>query len=586
MKANDLTFTLAGSGGDGVITTGDFIARAAAAEGVYCLAQQSYGPQIRGGESSIRVRLSSEKVESRGDYVDSLVVFSWKDYKRFLDEGELRDGALVMFEASDKEDFAPYLEGAKNLKVFAVPFKRIAQEEIGVPLTKNMVALGALAAVHGFDAEKLKAAIIRRYGKKRPEAAEKNVQAFEAGVAYVREHIRGSFLQLDYAPREKLVFLSGDEALAYGALQAGVRYYAGYPITPATPILHWLQKELPRFGGTVIQAEDEISAITQCLGASWSGVKAMTASAGPGLSLMMEALGLSGMAEIPLTVVNVQRVGPSTGIPSRAEQADLLQAIGGMHGDLPHAVFAPSDVEECFHVAASAVACSERYQMPAIVLSDQYIGERFEAIEASRLMGITPVERERPELEGGAVYERYASTASGVSPMALPGQRGGQHITSGLEHDESGAPTSSASVHQKMSEKRARKLQGVARDFDLYRVYGDPDAEVGLICWGSVKGAVQQAVKRAEAEGLRAAAYVPKLLYPLPQRSLGKFLAGKRKVVVLEMSLSGQFYHYLKGYAAGLPEDFRSVRRAGGNLFTVQEVLELIRTHVKAKVAA
>ncbi|CAN5570504.1 2-oxoacid:acceptor oxidoreductase subunit alpha [soil metagenome] len=586
MKTNDLTLTLAGSGGDGVITTGDFIARAVAADGVYCLAQQSYGPQIRGGESSIRVRMSSEPVGSRGDYVESLTVFSWKDYRRFLDEVSLRPGAVVLFEESDKEDFSSYLAGGEGLQLFPVPFKRIAQEEVGVPLTKNMVALGMLSAVHGFDADKLRAAITDKYGRKRPEAAEKNLQAFEAGAAHAREHIAGEFAVLDYLPRERLLFLSGDEALAYGALQAGVRYYAGYPITPATPILHWLQKELPRFGGTVIQAEDEISAVTQCLGASWSGVKSMTASAGPGISLMLEALGLSGMAEIPVTIVNVQRVGPSTGIPSRPEQADFLQAMGGMHGDLPHAVFAPTDVADCFHVAAQAVACGERYQMPVIILSDQYIGERFEAIDAERLRGVSSVEREKPVLEEGKPYRRYLDTDSGVSPMAVPGQEGGQYITSGLEHDESGAPTSSALIHQTMSEKRARKLLGVAKDFDIASSYGDPAAEVGLLCWGSVRGALRQAVGRAEAEGLSVAAYVPRLLYPLPQRSLAEFLRGKRKVVVLEMSLSGQYYHFLRGYAESLPELFLSERRAGGNPFSVQEVLALIREHCKVKVAA
>ncbi|MDQ3397343.1 MAG: 2-oxoacid:acceptor oxidoreductase subunit alpha [Deinococcota bacterium] len=588
MKTNDLTLTLAGSGGDGVITTGDFIARAVAAQGVYCMAQQSYGPQIRGGESSIRVRMSSEPVGSRGDSVDSLTVFSWKDYQRFLDEVALRPGAVVMYEASDKEDYGSYLQGIADLQVFAVPFKRIAQEDIGVPLTKNMVALGVLSAVHGFDDTELKRAITDKYGKKRPEAAEKNLQAFEAGAAYAKEHIAGDFYTLDYLPKERLLFLNGDEALAYGALQAGVRYYAGYPITPATPILHWLQKELPRFGGTVIQAEDEISAVTQCLGASWSGVKAMTASAGPGISLMLEALGLSGMAEIPITIVNVQRVGPSTGIPSRPEQADFLQAMGGMHGDLPHAVFAPTDVEDCFKVALEAVACSERYQLPVIVLSDQYIGERFEAIDAHGfLAGVKTVERQKPGvLTPDAHYKRYEDTPSGVSPMAAPGQEWGQYITSGLEHDEYGAPTSSAQIHQTMSEKRARKLRGVAKDYDRAKVYGDNEADFGLICWGSVEGPVRQAVKRAQAEGLRVAAYTPRLLYPLPERSLAEFVKGKTRIVVLEMSLSGQFYHYLKGYAPSLPQDFLSLRRAGGNLFTVSEVLELIREHTVAEVAA
>lgn len=584
MKTTDLTLTLAGSGGDGVITTGDFITRAVSAEGVYCMAQMSYGPQIRGGESSIRVRMSSrEPVQNRGDYVDSLTVFSWKDYKRFLDEVMLRPGAVVLYEAADKDDPSPYLAGVSDLQLFAVPFKQIAQEEIGVPLTKNMVALGVLAEVHGFNADKLKKAIVDKYGRKRPEAAQKNIEAFDAGVAWARQHVQGNIPRLDYTPADNnpLLVMSGDEAIAYGALQAGVRYYAGYPITPATPILHWLQKELPRFGGTVIQAEDEISAITQCIGASWAGVKAMTASSGPGIALMTEAIGLAGMAEIPVTIVNVQRVGPSTGIPSKPEQSDFLQAMGGMHGDLPHAVFAPSDVEDCFQVAMEAVACSERYQLPAIILSDQYIGERIESLDGRRFLDhVKVVERARPELHGGERYRRYALTEDGVSPMALPGQPGGQYITSGLEHDETGAPTSSDLMHQKMSAKRARKLKGVARDFDFARTYGSPDAKLGLICWGSIKGAVREGVRRAEAEGLKVQAYVPQLLYPLPERSLSEFLRGKETVVVLELNQGGQFYHYLRGYYPGpLPKQFLSHCRPGGKVFSIFEVLSLIREH-------
>ena len=589
MKTTDLTLTLAGSGGDGVITTGDFITRAVSAERVFCLAQISYGPQIRGGESSMRVRISSrEAVQNRGDYVDSLTIFSWKDYRRFLDEVLLRPGAVVFHEAADQDDPTPYLAGVSDLQLFAVPFKQIAQKEIGVPLTKNMVALGVLAEVHGFNADQLRRAILDKYGRKRPEAAQKNLEAFEAGRVWAHQHVSGEIPQLDYTPDNAapLLVMTGNEALAYGALQAGVRYYAGYPITPATPILHWLQHELPRFGGVVIQAEDEISAVTQCIGASWAGVKAMTASAGPGISLMAEGIGLAGMAEIPLTIVNVQRAGPSTGIPSKPEQSDFLQALGGMHGDLPHAVFAPSDVEDCFQVAIEAVSCSERYQLPVIILSDQDIGERTESLEGGRFLARLKVtERATPELSSGERYQRYALTEDGVSPMAVPGQAGGQYLTSGLEHDQSGAPTSSDALHQQMSAKRARKLKGVARDFDFARSYGSPEAELGLICWGSLKGVVREAVRRAEAEGLEVQAYVPQLLYPLPERSLSEFLRGKETAVVLELNYSGQFYHYLRGYYSGaLPKQFLSHCRPGGKLFSISEVLSLIREHSRVQV--
>jgi len=448
----EVVLAIAGSGGDGVITAGDFITRSAARKGLFAFMLKSYGPQIRGGESSARIRVSAKPIYSQGDFVDVLAVFSWKDYKRFTDEIELREHAVVLYDESDKTplEVVP-IPPEKNARFIAVPFKKLASEELKVPLAKNMVLLGVLGELLNLPLDALKDAVMQKFGKKRPEAAAINIQAIDLGAEWVKQNLpEGIPYRLAAEGGNPKLVMTGNDALAFGAIHAGLKFYAGYPITPASPILEFLARELPRFGGAVIQTEDELAAVAMALGASWAGARAMTASSGPGLSLKQEAIGLAAMAEIPLVVVDVQRVGPSTGIPSKTEQADLFQAIGGTHGDAPRVVLAPTDVEDNFQVAVEAFYLAEKYQLPVIILSDQFLGERAETVDEEVLFARDrSVGRRLPgEGELGEDYARYKITEDGVSPMAIPGMKGGQHYISGLEHTEKGWPNrvSSAST--------------------------------------------------------------------------------------------------------------------------------------------
>ncbi len=580
----DVTLAIAGSGGDGVITAGDFIVQAAARKGLNAFMLKSYGPQIRGGESSARIRISDRPLYSQGDFVDFLVVFSWKDLARFLDEIKLRKGAVVLYDEADKtppEEFP--IDAELGAELIPVPFKKMAAEEIKVPLTKNMVALGVIAELLHLPLDAIKDAVIKKFGKRKPEAAEVNIHAIDLGKKWVNDNLpKGTqiVLEAEGTDEPKLV-MTGDDAVAFGALHAGVKVFAGYPITPASPILEFLSKWLPNFGGTVVQTEDEIAAISYAIGASWAGRQAMTASSGPGIALKQEALGLAGIAEIPLVVVNVQRVGPSTGIPSKSEQADLYQAVGGTPGDIPRVVLAPSDVEDNFQVAIEAFYLAEKYQIPVIILSDQFLGERSETIDEKVLFARKRViSRQLAKLNGGE-YKRYKLTDTGVSPMTIPGMRGGQYITSGLEHLEDGRPTSSGTIHQVMSEKRARKLHLIAEESGFVRTYGDPEAELAILAWGSSKGAVREAVEAAAEQGLKVKAVVPQLIYPLPEKVLDEALQGVKRAVVIELSYGAQFYRFLRAYYDGLPAETYSYARGGANPLLVSEVLEQIQKYAQ-----
>jgi 2-oxoglutarate ferredoxin oxidoreductase subunit alpha len=365
--------------------------------------------------------------------------------------------------------------------------------------------------------------------------------------------------------------MSGNEATAFAALHAGCSFFAGYPITPSSEVLHLLSEWLPRIGGTCLQTEDELAAIGAVVGASFSGAKAMTATSGPGLSLMSEMLGLSSIAEIPTVTINVQRGGPSTGIPTKSEQSDLFHAVYGGHGDMPRVVLAPCDVEDAFHTTVDAFNIAEEYQLPVIVLSDQDIAQRRETIDEASLVHDV-VQRRIAEAPDDS-YLRYAVTEDGVSPMTVPGMPGGMYQTNGLEHDETGRPSAMFVTHERMNAKRYRKLEAIAKKYALFERFGVADPELGILCWGSSAGPVREAVERMNAQGAGVAAFVPRILAPLPVEALNAFLYPCRRVLIVETSFAGQFHRYLRSLA-DLPRDTRVLARSGGKALTVAEIIE------------
>jgi 2-oxoglutarate/2-oxoacid ferredoxin oxidoreductase subunit alpha len=560
---HELTFAFVGAGGDGAVTAGDILAGVCASEGLHVIKTEAYGPQIRGGESSSTVRVSSAPIYAQADAVDVLVVFSWADFARFQNELLLAADAVIFHQSGD----APP-EEMSTRTCHAVPFAELAKEA-GAPKAKNVIAVGLVTARFGLPLDATRHAISRRFAKKAPAVIEVNLRAFDCGVTEEETLPRGG-KDLAYTSCEPKLLMSGNEASAFAAIHAGCRFFAGYPITPSTEILHFLGEWLPKLGGSSLQTEDELSAIGAVIGASFAGVKAMTATSGPGLSLMSELLGLSSMAEVPVVIVNVQRGGPSTGLPTASEQSDLFHAVYGSHGDTPRVVIACSDVESSFHATVDAFNIAEEYQVPVIVLSDQSIAQRRETITA----GVLEHEvRERriaipDELHP---YRRYRDSADGVSPMTVPGISGGMYQTNGLEHDEQGRPNSSFAVHEAMNAKRFRKLDAIADRYRMFDRFGATRPDVGILCWGSTTGVVREAVARM-AEGDRVGVFSPTMIAPLPTRDLQSFIDSCASLLVVEVSYSAQFTQHLRTQV-DLPRAKTTVySRSGGKALAASEV--------------
>ena len=574
MPADDLVMRLGGESGEGIVTLGEILARIAARAGFEIYTFRTYPAEIRGGHVLYQMRVSTRPLTSQGDRLDVLVALNQEAYD--LHREELHAGSVLIHDSSVQP-----AEGA-NHTTYPLPLSDLAQA-ISFSRGRNIIAAGAVARLLGLSAEHGRQVVERQLGR-RAGLLEQNLQALEAGYRYTAERFppdgRMTLPEVEETQRQERLVLSGNQALALGALAAGCCFFAGYPITPATGIMEFLAGELPKVGGTLVQAEDEMAALAMVIGASFSGQQALTATSGPGLALMIELLGLASMTEVPLVIVNVQRAGPSTGMPTKTGQGDLFLALLGGHDEAPRFVLAPTSVEDCFYQMVQAFSLAERYQTPAIVLSDQSLSMRLETVPPFHLNDLPQPERLRPPRNAdGRVedYRRYEVTENGVSPMALPGMPGGQYTAEGLEHLPSGAPSYDPRNHEEMMRKRFRKLRtalAAAEDEEVVARRGAAQPEIAVLCWGSTAGAVWEAVDQAQQEGIAAGALAVKLLSPLPEAQIQDFVASARTVLVSEENYSGQFAHLLR---ATLGLEVQSVTRYDGVPFTSDEVLDEIR---------
>jgi len=577
--ADDLIIGMAGSGGDGIVSAGESLIGAAATAGYFAVLTKSFGSQIRGGESSCRLRISARPVLNPGGALHVAVVLNWEDFLRFGRELPVGPETLVIYESkSGVEPTALPLGGVAPAAALAVPMEDLAVQTAGVLLAKNNVVLGLLAGWFGLAGEHLLDGIRKKFAKKGEAVLQGNERAFAAGLDYARQHPLAAARRLrPPAPggRRKLL-TDGNEMCAAAAVFAGCRFFGGYPITPASEIMQYLSREIWKYGGSFLQAEDEIAGAAAAIGASFAGVKAMTATSGPGLSLKSEMLGLASAAELPLVCIDVQRGGPSTGMPTKREQADLFAAAFSAHGDTVRPVLAPISVADAFGVTVEAFNIAEHYQTPVIVLSDQEIAHRKEVVD--------PVDTSRFRLEHRLVpagaeldgYTRFRLTESGISPISHPGIKGGNYLAAGIEHDERGAPTANGEMHARMNDKRLRKMAPLGRRRDLFLTAGDADATIGLISWGSIAGVALEALELARAGGLKVKLLVPKLVYPVAEEIYREFFAGLRSCLVVELSHQGQLARVIRMWAA-VPPDFRSLARSGSNLITPEEVADELR---------
>ena len=551
-----VSVALAGIGGAGVMTAGNLLLEAAALAGYYGLMTRTSGPQIRGGEAAAMLRVSTFQTDGQDDNFQLLAAIDWQNVQRFAGEIPVTKDSLLVGDPA--QGTPPEVFTKTGARYVPVPLKALAGTHGGWP---NMVTLGVLAALIGLPAPAVEAAL--------KKSLKKNV---EPGLACVRAGMEqgagpGGFPLAAPPPRGARWLITGNEAAGYGALRGGVRFVAAYPITPATELLEWLSPALAKVGGTLVQAEDELASINMALGASYGGVPALTATSGPGLSLMIESLGLGIAAELPVVVVDVMRTGPSTGIATKTEQADLNIALYGMHGDAPHIVLAPNSLADCLATTQWAVRLAESLQVPAIVLSDQYFGQARAVVDA-----LAPDEAAAKRLNAtgdGQPYKRYALTPSGVSPMAVPGTAGLTYTADGLEHNERGLPSSQAADHLAQMDKRARKISQLDPGDAWASLEGEGD--VALLTFGSCTAPAREALARARAEGFDARLISVRMLAPVQPEKFKAALQGVKRALVLEQNHSGQFLRHLRAHYE-LPPEVKSVRRPGPLPFRPEEI--------------
>ncbi|HMN75258.1 MAG TPA: 2-oxoacid:acceptor oxidoreductase subunit alpha [Burkholderiaceae bacterium] len=536
-----LSIALAGSGGSGVMTAGTLLLDAAARAGLYGLMVRTSGPQIRGGEAAALLRIGRTPLQSLDDRFDLLLAIDWLNINRFADEIPLHAGSLLLGDADSGA--APEVFLATGTRSVSLPLKKMVKAIPGSWI--NMAALGVAGALAGLPAQALEAAV-RASWKGGAGALEANLRALGAGIAAAADLPALPRLapsaKREAADRQRWL-LSGNEAAGAGALRGGIRFVAAYPITPATEMLEWMAPALTRIGGSLLQAEDELASVNMIIGASFGGVPSLTATAGPGLALMTEGIGLAVASETPIVVVDVMRGGPSTGIPAKSEQSDLSFAVSGLHGDAPRLVVAPSSISDCLLTTAWAVELAEALQAPAIVLTDQFMGQSRAIIDKPDAVPVAPkrlvAEAHAPD------YKRYLDTPSGVSPMAIPGTPGIEYTADGLEHSENAIPSSQAHDHLLQLDKRERKL--MLHDYGSRWADVEGDAPLAVITFGSASEPVREAVARAAAQGVRLRLVVLRLLAPLREAAFAEVLRGVERVMVIEQNHGAQLLRHLRG---------------------------------------
>jgi 2-oxoglutarate ferredoxin oxidoreductase subunit alpha len=560
-----VTIGIVGAGGDGVVVLGGLLQRLAAAQGYFSQMSRHYGAQIRGGGSAVRIVLDAERSSMPQDDLDVLVCFSWEKYEEFRQELPLTDSTLVIYEEE------PPSPGTLQRSSFQANLSQRSQEATGTPQNKNIVALGLLHGLLALSWDGIREAV----GKDAElRLLRDRLDAVEEGERLATEL---SLPKRALAPAREAsprIVLHGNEAVARGAVRAGCTAFFGYPITPAAEIMEGLQKRLLDEGTCYLQSEDEIASAGMMVGASMAGVKAMTSTSGPGLDLMTETIGLASAAEIPMVIVDLQRCGPSTGIPSKSEQSDLNHAIYGGHGDAPRVVLAPYHVVGCYALTIEAFNVASHFQVPVILLSDQWLGQTLVAVEDFQNGDYPILERRVPPDEARDRYRRYEPTADDISPMSAAGDEGFVYQTSGLTRTEKGSPAFDADTQQMLHRKRWGKLLPLRKRDDLVDVVGPERCDTGIITWGSSAPFVLETVSDL---GLSddIAVCVPQLLHPLPER-VERFVVSLRRLLVVEMNFSGQFHRYLRSII-DLPGDTRVHARSGGRLFTRRELAEPIR---------
>jgi len=564
------TILIGGQAGMGILLSGRVLAKFFGRMGLYTFLHTEYPSLIRGGHNFCILTVGNRKVYSQRLYADTLIALDKTTLEKHL--WRLKHNCLLIIDKKIEGD----LVKRDKFKIVELPLDELLARKKLPLITKNMVMLGSLVAILGYGIDTMIDVVSSVFKTKYKT---ENIEATKLGYEYTLKnfkHLQETFI--DRGVEKKIIITSGNEAIAIGAVLGGMKIYTAYPITPASPLLHLLAAHQRELDIVVVQAEDEIAAINIAIGAWYAGARAITATSGPGFSLMCESIGLAGLTETPLVVILAQRQGPSTGLPTYTSQSDLKLALQASHGEFPKIVIAPGDIEESLVLTSTALDLAERYQVPVIVLVDRYIVESYKAID---FPNITPLfERHYVVEERDVIFKRYAITESGISPFAIPGMGNALVKVNSLEHDEYGFFVEEEKAVESMIEKRLRKMSTIYRDLGesdiAAKTYGN-GREV-IVSWGSTKGPILEAMNILESKGLKMKYLQVILLAPFPKDKIRRLLRGCERVLVVENNATGQFANLLKEY---LDAEIISLLKYNGRPFYPEEIAERVEEVVR-----
>ncbi len=568
----DISIRIGGAAGQGIQSISSIIARTFVRHDYYVFVNQDFESRIRGGHNFDQVRISNSPVRSVAEQVHILIALDKETIHQDIDclagNGTLLfDGEVIDFKS-------------ENPNHLSVPFARIASEAGKSKIMINAVATGAAAALLNFGLQPVLDGLQEQFQRKGAETVANNQKSATAGYEYVRRDLK---VKPPFkVPSAKLVrrkmLLTGSQAMALGAMASGLKFYSGYPMSPATTIMEFVASQADKYKIVLEQAEDEIAAINMVIGANFAGVRAMTATSGGGFCLMVEALSLAGMSETPVVIVVAQRPGPSTGLPTRTEQADLNLVMHAGHGDFPRAILAPGYPEQALSLMSKAFNLADKYQTPVIVLGDQHFGDAYFTVDELDLGGIT-IDRGQvltnQDLPSPLEYKRYAPSESGISPRILPGQTRAVLYADSDEHTADGHITESATVRNQMMRKRMQKLEGLSQEIGPPEFYPSGQAEIVLLGWGSTHGAIKEAVDKLNQNGIAAQMLHYSELFPINPRHLAAAELRKSKIIAVENNFTGQFADLFSN-ATGLSVDQR-ILKYDGRPFTSREIVDRIK---------
>jgi 2-oxoglutarate ferredoxin oxidoreductase subunit alpha len=566
---------IGGAAGQGVATPGDIFAKIFSRRGLHLNAYNAYQSIIRGGHTFLTVRTGPDPITNMGDRLDLLIPLNQDTMDRHL--GLLASGAACLYNA-DQIHPGP---AAAGVQLCPIPVSKLADITRN-KVAQNTLAMGAALSMMGISFPALESVIAEQFRKKEKSITDENVSVARAGYDYASENFKPFSWPLPMT-ENKYAVLSGNTALAMGGAAAGVKFYCAYPMSPSTGVLHWMADHARKAGIVVRQVEDEIGVINMAIGAAHAGVRSMCATSGGGFALMSEGLGLSAQAEIPFVVIDCQRAGPSTGVPTKTEQGDLWQMLGAAFGDYPRIIAAPLDIGDCCTLIPELFNLADRFQVPGIVLCDLLLSEGRLSVDPKVLNFQPHIDRGDLITSNGAEtheeYKRYLITDSGVSPRAIPGVPGYTHTVSSDEHDENGVLISdeytNAAKRRAMMEKRMRKMTGLEQSVPPPELIGPADADVTLIGWGSTYGVIEEACELLRDQGISANQLQIRWLVPLRGDAIVDILKRSRHTIIVENNYSGQFARYLRSETSFVPDG--NIRKYDGEPFMPHHIVEAVK---------